>query len=133
MTKTSEGERISQKGGKMGLKKWLAKHGPGSAGAVSKTMAQSYRVFKDKYPQASQKDLLLLTLKSRIDAWEKLGLPSLTKEKQKKWIEMTEGSLTALILFVLRHENPSLPREALGNFEVLEIIHEVVDKYSPED
>jgi len=92
------------------FKKWLLKHGPGSIGEVSKTMAECYMVFKNKYPQASNEDLLLKTLQSREEAWEELGIPSLTIEKQKTWIEIAEGSLSALILFVLRHENPRVPR-----------------------
>ena len=115
------------------FKKWLLKHGPGSVGSVSKTMAECYRLYKDKYPQASREDLLLRTLQSRVDAWEKLGVRSLSKEEQKNWMKIAQGSLGTLILFVLRRENPRIPREVWSNFEVHEIIHEVVDKYAPED
>ena len=114
------------------FKKWFLKHGPGSVGSVAKAMAESFMVFKETYPKSSQNDLLLKTLQSRIDAWETHGFPSLTIEEQQRWIETAQGSLSTLILYVLRHENPGLPREALSNFEVIEVIHEVVDKYAPE-
>ena len=115
------------------FKKWFLKYGPGSAGSVARTMAKSYMQFKKTYPDFSQKDLLLRTLQTRVGAWEKHRLPSLTKAEQEKWIEIAEGSLSTLILYILRHENPGLPREALTNFEVIGVVDEVVNKYVPED
>lgn len=115
----------------MNFRKWIFEHGPGSAGKTVETISKTYRAIKKSHPQASGEDLLRLTLSSRVSAYQVTKMyPPLTDEQQERWIEMADGSLYGLIYLIFKYEYPQVPRDVWNSFEVIGLIHELIDKNS---
>jgi len=111
---------------------WLT-HGPGSPGSVAKAISKSYMSLKKRFPNATQNDLLMMTLKERINIGVKLGVAPLSDEMQEIIIKDSGENLEKLINRIIRHENPNA-NAAMSDpqvyFAILSVIGKVVSKYT---
>ena len=117
----------------MGITKWFLKHGPG-VGGYAKAMVKSYINIKKANPQASEKELFYLLIKSRIDAHTAHGQKVIIDEHtQKKIVRESFGSLSHLLIDLLYEIEPKWIF-ASRNFrmEAFKVIEEIVDEYGLE-
>ena len=119
----------------MGIGKFWIKHGPGSPGSIAKSVIKNFVKLKQQFPTASKEELLSLTLKHRVNTYQKLGLRPLHADDQKKLLDKANGKLLSLILLVIYIENHTAYETILtySNIRqsVFDVISDVVLKYAP--
>lgn len=121
----------------MGLKKWILTYGPGSPGSVAKAMAKTYNNIKKSCPNASERQLLEMVLKSRIDSnvlwgYSPMSLQQISIKDVKNLADLTwkvelaedqDGTINSLFLDNSGWETIGLIRD---------VIEEVTKKYAPQ-
>lgn len=119
----------------MGLGKWWLTHGPGSPGRCAKAITKSYLTIKAFHPEASRKELLLLTGMDRKRRWEMVGKCTLTDAKIAEIVESSFADLPKFVLSLVIEEDPKV-EQVLSDSpdlypDIVEVVTKTVRKYAP--
>lgn len=115
-------------------------YGPGSIGSIAKTMAKTYAKIKKAYPDASNGEVLVMTLISRYPfnnhttniVGQSLGAPAEEIVKAYGGNSDNNINLHNAIIIILSVEHPEISQiSAEATMEINDIVDNIIRKYTP--